>query len=149
MQDMKEIVLLDYLLQLQISMCMLEIKISLYMCMEGKKKEKKGGGRQEIILVNYLVKISEGMLEIQISVHMWKGGRKERTLVDYVLQILISVYTLILTSYFISGPFLSFFFFFPKALCLKVRVSCVVNYFPCMSAFCGEGPSSVMFFLCC
>ena len=78
-------------------MCMLEIKISLYMCMEGKKKEK-GGGRQEIILVNYLVKISEGMLETHISVHMWKEGRRERTLVDYVLQILISVYTLIPTS---------------------------------------------------
>jgi len=51
---------LDYLLQLQISMCMLEISVSLYMCLEGKKKEK--GGRQEIILVNYLVKISLGML---------------------------------------------------------------------------------------
>ena len=79
-------------------MCMLEIKISLYMCMEGKKKEKKEGGRQEITLVNYLVKISEGMVETQISVHMWKEERKERTLVDYVLQILISVYTLIPTS---------------------------------------------------
>ena len=93
-------------------MYMLEISIFLSMCLE-EKKEK--GGRRQIILVNYLVKISEGMLEIQISVHMWKGGRKERTLVDYVLQILISVYTLILTSYFISGPFLSFFFFFPKS----------------------------------
>ena len=60
MQETKEIVLLDYLLQLQISMYMLEISISLYMCLEGKKKEK--GGRQEIILVNYLVKISVGML---------------------------------------------------------------------------------------
>ena len=62
------------------------------------RKERKEGRRQEIILVNYLVKISEGMLEIQISVHMWKEGRKERTLVDYVLQILISVFTLIPTS---------------------------------------------------
>ena len=61
MQEMKEIVLLDYLLQLQISMYMLEISISLYMCLEEKKKEK-GGGSQEIILVNYLVKISLGML---------------------------------------------------------------------------------------
>ena len=41
-------------------------------------------------------------------------------------------------------PFI--FFFFSKALCLKVRVSCVVNYFPCMSSFCGEEASSVMFF---
>ena len=48
--------------------------------------------------MNYLVKISEGMLETHISVHMWKEGRRERTLVDYVLQILISVYTLIPTS---------------------------------------------------
>ena len=66
------------------------------------RKERKEGRRQEIILVNYLVKISEGMLEIQISVDMWKEGRKEgrkeRTLVDYVLQILISVFTLIPTS---------------------------------------------------
>ena len=53
-------------------MYMLEISISLYMCLEGKKKEK--GGRQEIILVNYLVKISVGMLEI--SVHVWKEGRR-------------------------------------------------------------------------
>ena len=68
----KERVLVDYLLQLQISMYMIGIKISLYMCMEGKKKDKKEGGRQEIILVNHLVKISVSMLEIQISVHMWK-----------------------------------------------------------------------------
>ena len=87
-------------------MCMLEISVSLYMCLEGKKKEK--GGRQEIILVNYLVKISEGMVETQISVHMWKEERKERTLVDYVLQILISVYTLVS-----AWPFP--FFLFPKS----------------------------------
>ena len=43
MQDMKEIVLLDYLLQLQISMCMLERNLSLYM--EGKTKEKEEGRR--------------------------------------------------------------------------------------------------------
>ena len=55
-------------------MCMLEIKISLYMCMEGKKKEKVGG-RQEIILVNYLVKISVGMLEVDFSAYV--EGRKE------------------------------------------------------------------------
>ena len=53
---------------------MLEIKISLYMCMEGKKKEK-GGGRQEIILVNYLVKTSVGMLEVDFSAYV--EGRKE------------------------------------------------------------------------
>ena len=43
MQETKEIVLLDYLLQLQISMYMLEINISLYMYMEGKTKEEEGG----------------------------------------------------------------------------------------------------------
>ena len=70
----KEIVLFDYLLQLQISICMLEIKISLYMCMEGKQKEKVGG-RQEIIFVNYLVKISVGMLEVDFSAYV--EGKKE------------------------------------------------------------------------
>ena len=71
-------------------------------------------------------------------------GRKEgkRTLVDCILQILTSVYTLVLTWPFPSPP--------PKALCLNLRVSCcVVNCFPCMSYFCGEGTSSAMFFLCC
>ena len=44
------IILVDYLLQLQISMYMLEISISVYMCMEGRME-----GRQEIIFVDYLI----------------------------------------------------------------------------------------------
>ena len=65
------------------------------MCMEGKKKEKVGGG-QEIILVNYLVKISVSILEIDFSAYVER--KKKIILVDYVLQILISVYTLVPTS---------------------------------------------------
>ena len=44
-----------------------------FVYVHGGKKDKKEGGRQEIILVNHLVKISVSMLEIHISVHMWKG----------------------------------------------------------------------------
>ena len=85
-------------------------------------------GRQGIILVDYLIQIliSLGMLETKISVHMWKEGgnyfefsitdrdssvyvrdtnfcvyfkrRKEIILLEYLLQIQISVYMLALTS---------------------------------------------------
>ena len=57
----------DYLLQQQIFMYMLEISIFVYMCMEGRME-----GRQEIILVDYLIQIltSLGMLETKITVHM-------------------------------------------------------------------------------
>lgn len=48
----------------------------LYMCNKVWKKERQGG-RQEIILVNHLVKISVGMLEIH---HAHVEGRKEREL---------------------------------------------------------------------
>ena len=54
-----------------------------FVYMHGRKEERKEGRRQEIILVNYLVKISEGMLEIQISVHMWKEGRRELLWIMY------------------------------------------------------------------
>ena len=36
---------MDYLLQLQISMYMIGIKTSLYMCKAGKKKDKEEGRR--------------------------------------------------------------------------------------------------------
>ena len=71
--------------------------------MEGKKKEKKGGGRQEIILVNYLVKISVGMLETDFSTHV--EGRKERELLwitdtDFCAHISTSNSYLALPSFF-------------------------------------------------
>ena len=58
---------MDYLLQQQIFMYMLEISIFVYMCMEGRME-----GRQEIILVDYLIQIltSLCMLETKITVHM-------------------------------------------------------------------------------
>ena len=42
------------------------------------RKAKRREGRQEIILVDYLLQmqISVSMLEIQISVHIWKEGRR-------------------------------------------------------------------------
>ena len=47
------------------------------------------------------IEISLYMLEIQISVSVWKEERKERILLDCLLQIQISVYVLSLTSEFI------------------------------------------------
>ena len=51
--------------------------------------------RQDINLVDYLeqIHISVGMLEIQNLVPMYKERRK-----DYLLQLQISVYMLVLTS---------------------------------------------------
>ena len=76
----------------------------------GRKEEEKVGGGQEIILVNYLVKISVGMLEIPISVHTWKEGRKENScglcITDTYLCVYISTNLLIHT-----WPFPFFFFF--------------------------------------
>ena len=91
---------MDYLLQLQISMYMLEISIFLSMCLE-EKKEK--GGRRQIILVNYLVKISVGMLETDFSTHV--EGRKERELLwitdtDFCAHISTSNSYLALPSFF-------------------------------------------------
>ena len=53
-EQRKVIILMDYLLQLQISLYMLEINISLYMCSEQRKEERMEGrkyGRRKIILM--------------------------------------------------------------------------------------------------
>ena len=141
----KEIICLDYLLQLQISMCMLEIKISLYMCMEGKKERKEGRRKTgdnpcELPSKDFWRYVRDTHFSAYVE------GRKERenscglciTDTDFCLYIN--------TDLLIHIWPIPFIFFFSKALCLKVRVSCVVNDFPCMSSFCEEGASSVTFF---
>ena len=77
--------------------------------------------------------LPEYLLEIQISMYIWKEGRKERILLNYPLQIETSVYILALSP---NSSLLFHFFLETSDSVWILRVAFfVVNLFHCIS-FC-------------
>ena len=79
---------MNYLLQQQISMYMLEISISVYLCW----KEGRKAGDNPCGLPNTDADFCEYVRDTDFSAHLER--RKEIMILDYLLQIEISLYML-------------------------------------------------------
>ena len=151
---------MDYLLQWQISMYMLEISISVYLCWKKGREARDNPcglpntdtdfceyvrstdfrayleGRKEIMILNYLlqIEISLYMLEIQISVYIWrKEGKKDN---PSELSITDPDFCVYVSSDVIIHP-CSFTFSWKLLFVFEFSESlfCVVNLFLCIFFF--------------
>ena len=147
---------MDYLLQWQISMYMLKISISVYLCWKKGREARENPcalpntdtdfcdyvrstdfrayleGRKEIMILDYLlqIEICLYMLEIQISVYIWrKEGRK-----DNPSELCYRSRFLCLCWLWCSNSSLFFRFFLKTSVCIWILrvIFCVVNLLLCI-----------------
>ena len=90
----------------------------------GRKEEEKVGGGQEIILVNYLVKISVSILEIDFSAYVERKKEENNSCGSCITDTYFCVY--ISTNLLINTWPFPFFFFFPESFVFECLVSLVV-----------------------